>query len=104
MGIGGPWAERVFGGRGQCPPLLPPPCSAHGAQSLPLSEPAGGRGDRSHRGRGGEGAHGNGAFVGEGAQAGAHTAVLATASGCLAPCRHSARVQIGTCELQSLHL
>lgn len=48
-----------------------------------------------------------GAFVagwGRGPQAGAHTAVLATASGRLAPCRHSARVQIATCELQSPHL
>lgn len=37
-------------------------------------------------------------------QAGAHTAVLATAAGRLAPCRRSAGVQIGTCELQSPHL
>ena len=85
--------------------LLPPPCSAHGAQSLPLSEPAGGRGDRGHRGRGGEGAHGEGAFVGVGVgQAGAHTAVLAPAAGPLALCRRSAGEQIGTCELQSPHL
>uniref|UniRef100_A0A8C3X1I0 MPN domain containing n=1 Tax=Catagonus wagneri TaxID=51154 RepID=A0A8C3X1I0_9CETA len=46
VGKGGVW------GWGLCPCLLPPLSSAHRAESLPLSEPAGGRGDRGHSGRG----------------------------------------------------